>query len=305
MHRIGLWVFHRKAREAVSRPHIIDRNLRWWIDEELEAVERAIQYANMGRGFHDRITNADLAGRLVKRYARRFKVDISTVGGWNALCEKVLQAAHMSHDATWKALLLYGYRDKAPVDLQRSEFRASCDARHSLAILHARLDRIKDCARKRKEREELEKEKRCAICGSEQKIRKVWLHFPRAASDDVLETIRQQHGQSFVLCFKHQMEFGKLQKAAQAASDARVIVGKLKRKKRESTKDNARTDGSSVVHHGGSDQRGREGNRGPVGAECGNADHRSSAGGNPSAGAGVCHQSEDFARVLADGAGMA
>jgi hypothetical protein len=304
MHRIGLWVFHRKAREAVSRPHIIERNLRWWIDEELEAVQRSIQYANMGRSFNDRITNADLVGRLVKRYARRYRINISTVAGWNRTCEHVMRESGLTNGHTQKAILLIGYRDKAPVSLDKNEFRAVCMGRTRWQ-LSQRLDSIKQAIKNRQRQEELTRDSRCAICGSTKHVSIEWVGNPIRKADDLLESIRDLHGHRLPLCFYHRMELAKLKKAAYAISDARLNVGKLKRKKRESTKDNARTDGSSVVHHGGSDQRGREGNGGPVGAECGNADHRGSAGGNPSPGAGICHQSEDFARVLADGAGMA
>jgi hypothetical protein len=134
MHRIGLWVFHRKAREAVSRPHIIERNLRWWIDEELEAVQRSIQYANMGRSFNDRITNADLVGRLVKRYARRYRINISTVAGWNRTCEHVMRESGLTNGHTQKAILLIGYSASKP---RQKRVSGSLHGAHSLATLAA------------------------------------------------------------------------------------------------------------------------------------------------------------------------
>lgn len=60
-------------------------------------------------------------------------------------------------------------------------------------------------------------------------------------------------------CVPCHLRFGKILKAANAADNARVGINATKRKIRESSKVNARTDGSPVLHHGGGDQRGCEG----------------------------------------------
>ena len=62
------------------------------------------------------------------------------------------------------------------------------------------------------------------------------------------------------VCFNCRMTFAKLSKALHEQAEQKRTINRIKRSIREGTKNNARTDGGAVLHHGGSNQRRDKGN---------------------------------------------
>lgn len=89
--------------------------------------------------------------------------------------------------------------------------------------------------------------------------------------------------------------WNKLRPIAKRFSDLeniRLTINRVKRKIRESTKVNARTDGGSVLHHGRGNQRGCEGVGGADSAQRSDSNHRSRASGNACEGSSVCDKAD-------------
>jgi hypothetical protein len=230
---IGLWRFHRCAHDVLKRS-----GFRWWIPEEENRVYRIVSITNFGTW--STYTHADAVIRCANRYLRRIGKTCVTVKEWNSLCNAILNKGKFSHYATSRVCIFDGYRDRSPLRIDEDQYLRP-RAGPTLWQITERLSRIKKWYEERCKR-------KCVLCGV-----KTYQAFLTPACGDLFSDLQRTYGYNFSTCFYHYMALSKLAKVANESEKTRLEIQRTKRKLHESAKINARIDGISVNHHGGSD----------------------------------------------------
>lgn len=251
MKRHGLWQWHRCLKQ-----HQTGKTLEWWGKDHQRASE--IVFAGFQRRPNE-FSNVITIVRCAYRYMRIKRIQ-KTAGNYINICELIGKRAGFA----WKTInasvshVDMGTRRKAQIVFDDEFTKAETKAIWPVWILK---EEIKKREKARKERElqiAIEKQKYCFVCAKNEVKKALWLNddFYDKALDRSIPLVGGYHG--LQLCWSCWMRFRKLQKPWKEAEELRLINNRYKRKIYESAKNNAGTTGSTLLHHGGCDQRGCE-----------------------------------------------
>lgn len=133
---------------------------------------------------------------------------------------------------------------------------------------------------------------RCARCGIYRKrhhfgVERRWYRW-----DAMLAIFGAESPGYLVMCLGCDNTFRSFVRIWVKHDDMRIFINRQRKKLHEASKNSAGTDGSPVVHHGGSDQRRRKGVGSPDCVERGYSDHRSGSSRDAGPRFGVCDKAD-------------